>query len=171
MSKEIELVDLVDSSGTIQKQSVPRTEVDRYPDLHLQIVIGVIFDKQGRLLVHKRAQTKKVNPGDIDHVCGGIKTDETLEQAMVRESLEETGLKPANVKVIAQGINKYKRYRYLLVGKSDGEPGQVDPTEVEWVRFIDLEELKNKNTSSEFTFVDEFFEDTDLVVSYINTET
>ena len=62
MSEELEFVDLVDASGTIQKKGVPRSEADSYPDLHLQIVIGVIIDKEGRILVHQRAKTKKVNP-------------------------------------------------------------------------------------------------------------
>jgi len=167
MNKEVELVDLVDASGIIQKQRIPRSEVDSYPDLHLQIVIGVVLDKKGRMLVHKRAQTKRVNPGDIDHICGGVMSGETPEVAAAREAVEETGVKPLNLKIVSQGVNKYNRYRYLLLGESNDEPGGVDPAEVEWVRFIHPDELRMKLSSGELTFVDEFFEDTELAISKI----
>lgn len=160
--KEIELVDLVDSLGVIRSRSVPRSEIDLYPNLHLQIVIGVVFDSRGRVLVHKRAKIKKVNPGDIDHICGGVMSGETPEIAAAREAKEETGIQPIRLRIIAKGINKYNRFRYLLVGEADGEPGDVDPNEVEWVQFIDPEELKQKSDSGQLTFVDEFFEDTKL---------
>lgn len=157
-----ELVDLVDSEGNIQKQSIPRDQVNSFPDLHMQIVIAVIFDSNNRVLVHQRAKTKKVNPGDVDHVCGGVMTGETPEQAAFRETVEETGVEPSELRVIKQGVNQYNRYRYLLVGKADTEPGEPDPNEAEWVKFMSIEDLKN---SKELTFVDEFFEETELALS------
>lgn len=160
----IELVDLVDSSGNIQKRLVPRTKADLYPNLHLQIIVGVVFDSSGRMLVQRRSLTKKVNPGDIDHVCGAILSGETPEQATTRESLEETGINPVNLSIITAGINKYSRYRYLVVGRSDKEPKVSNPKEVDWVRFVHLKELLTKASTGEYTFVDEFFEDTQLAL-------
>lgn len=168
MKERVELVDLVDAYGVIQKQGIPRCDVNLYPNLHLQIVIGVIFNKEGRILVHKRAHKKEVNPGDIDHVCGGVMSGETSEEAFIRESLEETGVKPKNPRIVARGINKYNRYRYLLVGESNDKPGHINPTEVEWARFIHPDELRAKQNSGEFTFVNEFFEDTELATSVID---
>jgi len=164
MIKEVELVDLVDASGKIQKKSVPRTEIEQNPDLHLQIVIAVIFDDDGRVLAQKRALTKSTCPGDVDHVCGAIMAGETPETATARESLEETGLRIHDLKIVEQGVNSYKRFRYLLAGVAEGEPNSLDPAEVEWVRFIPPEELKAKNQSGELTFVGEFFEDMELAL-------
>lgn len=164
MNQNVELVDLVDSSGQIQQKGIPRTEIDRFPDLRLQIVIVVVFDSQGRILVHKRGMSKKVNPGDIDHICGGVHSNESVEQAASRETLEEAGIEPDKLKVVLKGVNKYNRYRTLLIGESTKEPKVMDPGEVEWVRFIHPDELKAKMSSGEFTFVDEFFEDTALAV-------
>ena len=164
MNKEIELVDLVDSSGNIQRRSIPRSETDLHPDLHLQIIIGIVFDEKGRILVQKRAQTKQVNPGDVDLVCGGILSGETPEEAFIRESQEETGVRPGSLMVIAKGVNKYNRYRYLVIGESNDEHIQADPNEVEWVQFIHPDELRQKYESGELTFVDEFFEDTNLAI-------
>lgn len=170
MNKEIELVDLVDKTGSVQKRGVERTEIDVYPDLHLQIVVGVIVNKKGEMLVQRRSLTKRVNPGDIDHVCGGIHADETPEMACERETVEETGVRPTMLKIITEGVNKYNRYRYLLVGEADEKPFVVDPNEVEWVGYIPIDTLKEKNESGEYTFVDEFFEDTELALFHYKDE-
>lgn len=164
MKKESECVDLVDSSGRIQRRNIPRTNVETYPDLHMQIVIGVIFDFQDRILVHKRARTKSVNPGDIDHVCGGVMAGETPEEALIREAKEETGIHPTHLIRVDAGLNSYKRYRYLLIGEAEGKLGSVDSSEVEWVQFVPYDELLAKQQSGEWTFVDEFFEDTQRVI-------
>ncbi len=164
MSKEIELVDLVDSSGNVKRRAVPRHEADNYSDFHLQIIIGVVFDDEGKVLVHQRAKTKRVNPGDIDHVCGGIMSGETPEEAFIRESLEETGVKPSNAVVIAKGVNKYNRFRYLVVGDSNDLPGEPSLDEVEWIQFIHPDDLRAKYQAGELSFVDEFFEDTELAI-------
>jgi 8-oxo-dGTP pyrophosphatase MutT (NUDIX family) len=166
MGKEIELVDLVDASGQIQKRGVSRTkaEQDPSPDLHLQIAIAVVFDDLGRVLVQKRALTKKSCPGDLDHVCGAVKTGETPEEAAVREGFEETGLEIHCLRIVEQGLNSYHRFRHLLVGLARGEPKPSDPTEIEWVRFMYPQELRGKQKTGELTFVDEFFQDMELAL-------
>lgn len=155
----VELVDLVDSKGLVIERPVPRNKVEDYPDLHLQIVICVIFDKDGKVLVHKRAGTKKVNPSCIDHVCGGIKSGENQMDAVKRESLEETTLVSSNLRLLRQGVNKYNRYCFLFVGETNGIPNDTDPNEVEWVRFMSIDELREKFIGNELKFVDDFFED------------
>lgn len=168
MNKEIELTDLVDVNGVVKKQKIPRDEIDLYSDLHLQIVIAVIFNKLGNILVQKRAMTKGSEPGKIDHVCGSIISGETPEEAARRESKEETGIIPKKVRILNRGLNKYNRYRYLSVGKSDETPKKLDSNEVEWVEFISLEELQKKESSGEFKFVEEFFEDINIAISNLD---
>jgi 8-oxo-dGTP pyrophosphatase MutT (NUDIX family) len=108
--------------------------------------------------------TKSSEKGKIDHVCGSVISGETPEEAAIRESKEETGIDPNNVRIVDKGLNKYNRYRYLLVGKTDCLPGKFDPNEVEWVKFISLEKLRKDETSGEFKFVGEFFEDTEIAI-------
>lgn len=160
MPQDIEYIDLVDTSGNVKLRNLPRSEADQYPDLHMQIVVGVIFDREKRILVHQRAKTKSVNPGDVDHICGGIQSGETPEEALLRETMEEAGVNIRRFHIVQHCVNTYKRYRYLIIGETDDEPGSSDPAEVEWVRFMHLDELKQGHTSGELTFVDEFFEDT-----------
>lgn len=155
-----ELIDLVDKTGVIVKPRTTRNDLATFPNLHMQIVIVVLIrDKQ--LLVHARSKKKKVNPGDIDHVCGGILAGETPQEAAIRETDEETGIKISKPLVIARGINEYNRYRYLLVTEVKDEPIVQDPDEVEWVRYMPIDELRKKAASGELTFVTGFFDDLD----------
>jgi len=157
-----ELVDLVDSSGQIKMVGIPRKDLKIPEGLFLQIVICVIFDKKGNVLVHQRSKRKSVDAGYIDHACGGIKTEESPIEAVKRESQEETTLVPQNLRLLRQGVNKYGRYCYLFVGEADGEIGKIDKSEVEWVKFMSVDELREKYNSKEFLFVHDFFDDLDM---------
>lgn len=157
-----ELVDLVDASGQIKMVGIPRKDLKIPEELFLQIVICVIFDKNGNVLVHQRSKRKSIDAGYIDHACGGIKTDESPINAVKRESKEETTLVPHNLRLLRQGVNKYKRYCYLFVGEADGEIGEIDKSEVEWVRFMSVDELREKYNSKEFLFVHDFFDDLEM---------
>lgn len=161
-----ELIDLVDSTGSIIHHGVLRDDAEQYDGLHMQIVIAVIFNGLGQVLVHKRAVTKRVNPGDIDHVCGGIRTGEVPEDAAMREANEETGVHLKGLQVVDERVNSYGRYRYLLLGSSDEQPSRdLDPHEVEWAAYYSIEELRAKAETGEFTFVDGFFEDIEQVLA------
>jgi len=161
-----ELIDLVNSNGEIAQRAIERDDADKYNDLYMQIVIAVVKNGRGEVLVHQRAKTKRVNPGDIDHVCGGILSGETPEDAAIREAKEEVGIKPDKLEIVRQGINTYGRYCYLLSGFSEAQPGsELNPLEVEWAAYYPVETLQAKNESGEFTFVDGFFEDIELVAA------
>jgi len=157
-----ELVDLVDSSGQIKMVGIPRKDLKIPEGLYLQIVICVIFDKNGNVLVHQRSKKKSIDPGYIDHACGGIKTGESPIEAVKRESQEETTLVPQNLRLLRQGVNKYERYCYLFVGEADGEIGEIDKSEVEWVKFMSIGELRNAFNGKSLKFVHDFFDDLDM---------
>jgi 8-oxo-dGTP pyrophosphatase MutT (NUDIX family) len=159
-----ELIDLVNSSGHIVKTNVERDDAAHYDGLHMQIVIAVIRNAAGKYLVHQRAHTKKVNPGDIDHVCGGMHAGETPEATTEREAKEEGGVHITEAKVVHAGVNEYNRWRYLVTAYTDDEPDitLTEPSEVAAVGFYSYDELKAKQQSGEFTFVDGFFEDIEL---------
>lgn len=156
-----ELIDLVDANGNTVATGISRDDSAEYEGAHMQIVIAIIRNAAGDILVHKRSMQKQVNPGDIDHVCGGIYSGETPESAVEREAREEGGVSIANAKIIQAGVNEYNRYRYLITAEANDvpDPTFLDPTEVEWAAFYSLEELEHKRDSGEFTFVDGFFED------------
>ncbi|HWQ63975.1 MAG TPA: NUDIX domain-containing protein [Methanospirillum sp.] len=51
----------------------------------------VLFDQQGHILVLKRSQSSKTNPGKWELPGGKIDDAETFDAALKREVLEETG--------------------------------------------------------------------------------
>lgn len=153
-------MDLVNSDGIIMERAVSRDDADNYDGLYMQIVIAVIRNGAGDILVHERAGVKDVNPGYIDHVCGGVLSGELPKPAAAREALEEVGVTPNNLEIVRKGLNPYRRYCYLLSGESDElPPANLDAREVAWAGYFSVEELNAKNDSGEFTFVGGFFED------------
>ncbi|PWR71652.1 NUDIX domain-containing protein [Methanospirillum lacunae] len=51
----------------------------------------VLFDQQGHILVLKRSQSSKTNPGKWELPGGKINESESFDAALQREVLEETG--------------------------------------------------------------------------------
>lgn len=160
MGSMSELIDLVDRNGTVIQRGIVRDDANAYDGLHMQIVIVVILDSHGHTLVHQRAKTKRVNPGDIDHVCGAMLAGETPEAAAQREASEEVGVTLRNLQIVRQGVNSYGRFCYLLSAISDDMPAGIhDPEEVEWVAYHAPEALRRGFATGKLTFVDGFFED------------
>lgn len=158
-----ERIDLVDRTGKIVRYNVPRDDMARFNGLYMPIVIVVLFRGKD-LLVRARSLSKKVNPGDIDHVCGGIAAGEVPLEAAVREAYEETGVIPRNIRLIAEGLNEYGRYRYLFTGEVSGSP-TADSDEIEWIDFMPIQKLREHHASGALTFVSGFFSDLDVVAS------
>ena len=55
------------------------------------VVGALIFDRQGRVLVHRRGPDLALLPNGWDVVGGHVETGETLLQALRREVTEKTG--------------------------------------------------------------------------------
>ena len=69
--------------------------------------VGVIFhDKDCNVLFEKRA--KNPRKGFLALPGGFCDRDETAEQAVLRECLEETGAKPNNIKYLCSFPNDYE---------------------------------------------------------------
>jgi len=159
-----ELIDFVDADGQVVRTGVQRDDAEAYQDAYMQIIVGVITNSLGEILVHERANTKSVSKNSVDLVCGGIQSGETPEQAFAREAEEEVRVRPDKVRRVAQGINEYGRYRYLLYGESNQEPAEPDFTEVNWIGWRSPKELKDASVNGSLKFVEGFFEDLELVL-------
>ena len=104
-----EFVDLVDAAGRVVSRGVPRGDADTAAGVHLRIVIVVVCNLRGQVLVHRRAASKSVDPGRIDHVCGVVSSGETPDQAARREAREELGVTLDGLWDVEQGVNAYGR--------------------------------------------------------------
>jgi mutator protein MutT len=126
-----------------------------YPKLPI-VGVGVILVCEGRILLAKR----KNEPGkDKWSVPGGIvELGETLEQTVVREAREETGLiveEPEPIDVISQVTldeNSKIKYHFIIIDyfvrfKNAAAEAGSDVGELEWVA---LDQVEKKDLTKSF---------------------
>lgn len=164
-----ELVNLVDHEGRLQRAHVPRDQIEITDQLHLEIVIAIVFDSMNRVLAQQRSWKKKSLRGYVDHAaCGAIisNSDKNPIAAAYRELREETGVKPDDLRIIDSRVNPYGHYRHLAVGRSDAPPVITRPHEVEQVGY--LHPMDIKRMLGRFCFVAGFFDDLALAAKELD---
>jgi isopentenyldiphosphate isomerase len=99
-----ELVDVVDEHDHVVA-TVTRSRIRTEHLLH-RVASVLVFRPDGRLLVHRRTETKDVFPGAFDCFVSGVAmAGESYEQARDRELAEEMGIEGA-------GAEELFRHRY-----------------------------------------------------------
>jgi len=86
----------------------------------------VVRDEKGRCLLLKRSMSSKGNPGKWDLPGGKVDVGENLEQGLLREVAEETGLSISLQRVLgaAESESPTKRVAYLIF-EGSVDSGQV----------------------------------------------
>lgn len=120
-----------------------------HPVVHLHL-----FNSRGELFLQKRSETKDLLPGMWDtsvggHVCPG----ESKEEALLRESQEELGLKNFDYHFRMKYIWQSARERELVwsfTGTTDKIP-EIDKDEIEEGRFWSINEIKDNLGRDIFT--------------------
>jgi isopentenyldiphosphate isomerase len=140
-----ELVDIVDDDDRVVA-TVTRAEMRAKRLQHRAVSIAVL-SSDGRLLVHRRADTKDVWPGMWDMAAGGVvAAGETYEDAARRELAEELGVTVAAF--VSLGEGRFVDDAVALIGRGyrcthDGPftftDGEI--AEVRWVDRAGLAEL------------------------------
>lgn len=140
----MELVDLYDEN----RAPLGKT-ADRYGKKgpgELRIVVHVcLFDRQGRLLIQKRTESKHLWPGMWDvSVGGGVDAGETTRQGAEREVREElgypldlTGVRPSVTVNFAGGFDDF----FIVERDMDIRALTLQAEEVSDVCLVTLEEL------------------------------
>lgn len=87
----MEFLDLYSESRQKSGKIIQRSQ--KVPKGSYRLVIHVcVFDPNGKMLIQKRSQSKKLWPGMWDvSVAGGVKHGENARQAAIRECQEEIG--------------------------------------------------------------------------------
>ncbi|NAW51760.1 isopentenyl-diphosphate Delta-isomerase [Elizabethkingia argentiflava] len=119
-----------------------------------------IFNADGKMLLQQRSTTKYHSPGKWTNACcSHPRENESYEQAALRRMEEELGIhcdleeKFHFIYKAAVGEDLWEHeLDYVFVGKYEGEY-HLNPTEVESIRFLSLEELEKEisQTPEHFT--------------------
>ena len=138
-----ELVDIVDENDTVVGQ-VARGEM-RKRVLRHRAVFAAVVSSEGKLLIHRRSDTKDIWPGWWDIAVGGVVTaGESYDAAMVRELAEEVGIDHAVPRLLGKGL--YADAEVSLVGQcylvEHEGPVEARDGEVAELCWVDAKELR-----------------------------
>lgn len=115
MTHDVELVVLADEHGEATGTAPKATIHTADTPLHFAFSCWLL-DTQGRLLMTRRALSKKTWPGVwTNSFCGHPGPGETNEEAVVRRSVEELGFAPGEVTDITVVVPEF-RYRAVDSG-------------------------------------------------------
>lgn len=144
---------LVDSEGKIigraTRQQCHSDKNLLHPVVHLHVI-----NKQKQILLQKRAANKDVQPGKWDTSVGGhIAFGEKIEDALLRESSEELGLKNFN----PQFLKKYvwaseveSELVFSFITEHEG-PFKFQESEIDEIKFWSINEVKKNLGRNVFT--------------------
>jgi 8-oxo-dGTP diphosphatase len=139
-----------------------------FPDLP-RVAVGAVVFKDNKILLVKRAKPPAQGLWAIPG--GSVKLGETLQQAVQREILEETGITIQakmpiyTFDIIEKDENNRVRFHYVIVDLvADYISGQPIPgDDAEEVRWVSSMELKNLDVNpGTLKFLDSLFERCDL---------
>lgn len=151
-----ELVDIVNENGEVVGTAM-KSECHKNPALIHTVVHCWIFNREGKVLLQKRAMTKETLPGLWDiSVAGHIMSGENHKDAVKRELSEEMGVEQFDAKLVGTYLSYQKMQTelvYLYYGFLDKniEDLRIQIEEVDAVDWFDMPELmvekRKKNTN------------------------
>jgi isopentenyldiphosphate isomerase len=137
-----ELVYEVDENDRILRV-VRRGELTEQ-NLRHRCVYILFRDSSGRILVHRRAEVKRVFPKYYDmFVAGMVPAGETYDQSARREAAEEVGQRNVVLRPLGKwrfDHDKVPQWASLYTATVTG-PVVPQPEEVEWFAFLTEDEL------------------------------
>ncbi len=159
---ESEVLPEVDEEGRVIGRA-PRSQFHFNPSrkmLHPVVHLHV-FNGRGELFLQYRPAFKEVQPDKWDTAVGGhVSYGETIEEALIRESVEEIGMKPGNPFFLRKYVwetDVERELVFVFIMITPREP-QINTEEVEKGKFWTLSEIREKGSDKIFTpnFLHEF---------------
>lgn len=153
------LLELVDLDGTTIGAAEKLAAHQPPGRLHRAFSV-FLFDRNGRMLLQRRAFGKYHSPGVWSNACCGHPYPAELPLlAAQRRTVEELGAAP--IGLTAAGTVTYRHedpasrlieheYNHLFVGRTDG-PLAPDPAEISDTTFVDADELDRLRSSAAFS--------------------
>lgn len=145
-----EMLDILDEKGRVLGQA-PRQQVHGNPNLIHGVVHLHVVDKQNRLFLQKRSETKDLYPGLWDTAVGGhIDSGEKVQQALLRETREELGFTPQQVQPLFTYLMRNEWESELVHSFKTVHEGSIEPNPAEisegrfWTAF-EIEKFLGQN--------------------------
>lgn len=111
-------------------------------------VLAPLYEADGEVFVvlTRRAQHLRSHQGEVSFPGGAVEAGESHREAALRESFEETGMKPTEVEIIGEldHLQTYTSKSYIVpfVGELAARPDlSANPGEVEKILHVSLDEL------------------------------
>jgi 8-oxo-dGTP diphosphatase len=115
--------------------------------------VGALFVRpDGKVLLGLRAPSKSVWPGHWDTIGGHVEAGESLEEALIRETREETGVTLTRFRLIATVRERQPElygdalhHVYAVTAWQGGEPSNTcdEHSELKWFSVSEMRELEN----------------------------
>lgn len=149
----MELIDVIDENNNLTGKTEDKDIVHAKGMYHREISVW-IMNKNGEILLQKRAMSKKQHPGKWSIVAGHIQAGETPLQGAIRETKEEVGIGVLEDELEAivckkekvdfpevQQYNNYFDYVYFLPVDYKIEDYTIQIEELSEIRYITIEDF------------------------------
>ncbi len=145
--------------------------------LHIVAVVAVIRNKEGKYLVLKRSEWEKAYPGMYTFPGGKVEDNDSIEETLEREVLEETGLVLKTRKILLKDKSftrpdnqTVKVFSYLCDVEKDGPVIISDEhTDYKWVDPEELPSLNHVGIEEELRVAEEVHK-LDIDVNILSTK-
>lgn len=160
----MELLDVVDENNNLTGEVEDKEIIHKKGLWHREVAIW-IMNNEGKILLQKRAKTKKQNPNKWGLTAGHIDAGESIEDGMHREILEELGVDIKDFSKIrvtieeekhsnSNSINNYFAYVFFAKVNYNIRDYTIQEEELSELKYITIEELEEivQNKDENYTF-------------------
>lgn len=154
----MEYLDVVDDENMFTGEVVERSVAHEKGLFHRHVSCWIV-NKEGMVLLQRRAYTKTKNPGLWAKTGGHVDAGETPEQAALREVKEEIGLDLVKEDLMCASIYKSSEntcfgYEFVVVTDKAINEFELQKEEVCEVKYFTIEEIEEAfiQKDPEFTF-------------------
>ena len=110
----------------------------------IEVAVGVVYNQHGEVLIGQRVVKDRYFE-KWEFPGGKLEQGETPEQALIREFLEETGIKiqASTPLMLVQHDypDRHVRLHVHIIGKFDGEVQALEGQALKWVRTNELDQF------------------------------
>lgn len=144
--------DVYDRRGIATGKTKKRNDVFLEDEYHLGASLWIL-DSQGRMLIQKRAPSKRIHPNKWGHPGGAVQAGEKSEQGCVREVEEEIGLKldVRDITLFSRVFQNDSIYDdYFVIFDFPIENAVLPENEVSEIKWATIEEVRELYIAGQF---------------------